>query len=330
MSFNRLRHKCSEWTRAVLYTIHLENFLYIKKQKRDVVLMFHNVLEKTNSDLNMRNIGAREFEFILQYLKRRFEIVSLDEIVNSKSTQSRLAITFDDGLVNNLHHALPVLERLQIPATIYVSTSWLSGRSELWPDRLSRLLLRVKGDVHFRNRVFFRRYKNLFVDKINGERLENCLLCFDIDVIENFLQDLELQTGYNPSHDLSLEDEWRVMKGEEIKIIAASPYVSIGSHGVTHVHFCYADDDLLHDELTESKSYLEQIIGKQITDIAFPFGGYNERVVLAASRLGYQKFVAVDHRNVGIEDQYNFVYRHGIYNDVSAIESLHKINSLFL
>ena len=38
------------------------------------------------------------------------------------------AVSFDDGLRNNLTTALPILRELDIPATVYVATGWLAGR----------------------------------------------------------------------------------------------------------------------------------------------------------------------------------------------------------
>lgn len=43
--------------------------------------------------------------------------------------------------MDNLTYALPILEELQIPATVFVSTGTLSNVRELWWDELETLLL---------------------------------------------------------------------------------------------------------------------------------------------------------------------------------------------
>ena len=52
-----------------------------------------------------------------------------------------VAITIDDGYLDNLQYAVPILEELEIPATIFVSTGTMEQDRELWWDELESLLL---------------------------------------------------------------------------------------------------------------------------------------------------------------------------------------------
>ena len=49
------------------------------------------------------------------------------------------AVTFDDGYLNNLTRALPVLEELGVPATVFVATAYLDGEGPFpfddWPAK---------------------------------------------------------------------------------------------------------------------------------------------------------------------------------------------------
>ena len=54
---------------------------------------------------------------------------------------TQLAVTFDDGYVDNLQAALPVLERYEIPATLFVVGNAIGRHREFWWDALQRAIL---------------------------------------------------------------------------------------------------------------------------------------------------------------------------------------------
>ena len=63
--------------------------------------------------------------------------------------------------------------------------------------------------------------------------------------------------------------------------------VSIGSHGLSHRQLTRMPFRELHNEITESKRQLEEITGKSVTAISYPFGRANRVVREAASVAGY-------------------------------------------
>ena len=119
------------------------------------------------------------------------------------------------------------------------------------------------------------------------------------------------------------------MKGEEVKILSASQFVEIGSHGVSHQNLTLLSDEDVRYELTESKSYLENACGKSIDMLAFPFGLYNNSVLDIAQVAGYSFFAGVNLRDDIDTPGKLICSRLGLYNDRSVIEQLHLINSSF-
>ena len=54
-----------------------------------------------------------------------------------------MAITFDDGYVDNLTTASPILTSLNLPATFFVTTGHTGRAQEFWWDELHRVLLQA-------------------------------------------------------------------------------------------------------------------------------------------------------------------------------------------
>ena len=61
----------------------------------------------------------------------------------------------------------------------------------------------------------------------------------------------------------------------------------IGSHTCTHANLPYLSEKDLVIELYNSKSKLEEITGKAVTSLSFPFGSWNKRVWTKAREIGY-------------------------------------------
>jgi len=73
----------------------------------------------------------------------------------------------------------------------------------------------------------------------------------------------------------------------ELRELASRPGVTIGAHGATHIPLTQCDDRILENELLSSKHCLEDITGKPVTTMAYPYGAVDHRVRAAADRAGY-------------------------------------------
>ena len=76
------------------------------------------------------------------------------------------------------------------------------------------------------------------------------------------------------------------MTWDELREIAERG-VEIGSHTATHAHLTQLTDDELDRELRESKARIEDVLGRPVRLLAYPYGEHDGRVQRAASRAGY-------------------------------------------
>ena len=77
------------------------------------------------------------------------------------------------------------------------------------------------------------------------------------------------------------------LSAHDIRDLSLIRGARIGSHGATHIDLTACDDKGLIRELSQSKHYLEDITGKKVEAISYPYGKVNKRVQDFAHRAGY-------------------------------------------
>lgn len=77
----------------------------------------------------------------------------------------------------------------------------------------------------------------------------------------------------------------------QVKQLADSGLIEIGSHTLTHANLNKLSDADCLRELTDSKQQLEQLICKPVTSFAYPFGIYSDRDVKLVKQSGYSNAV---------------------------------------
>ncbi|MEO8173843.1 MAG: polysaccharide deacetylase family protein, partial [Sediminibacterium sp.] len=90
------------------------------------------------------------------------------------------------------------------------------------------------------------------------------------------------------------EDYWLQMTKDEIKAVAASDLITIGSHGFYHNDLGRIPVQEIAWELRASKKFLEELIQKPVTKIAFPYGSYSSDTITEAIGSGYEQLLATE------------------------------------
>jgi hypothetical protein len=143
--------------------------LLIKQKYGERILIFHGIGEPK---YNSRFISITAFEELIKYISTNYNVVSLDDYYAKKFEPDTLniAITFDDGYLNNLH-AIPILEKYKISATFFITTV-PDNTTFLWPDFLDLVTYyTTKKEIIFENNRYSKNRKNEFT--FNGITLKN-------------------------------------------------------------------------------------------------------------------------------------------------------------
>lgn len=88
-------------------------------------------------------------------------------------------------------------------------------------------------------------------------------------------------------------DRHRLARAEDL-VAAVADGLDIGSHTVTHPWLPRLGPERLRRELVESRATLEQLLGRPVTSLAYPTGGWDPAVRAAAADAGYRVAITVD------------------------------------
>jgi peptidoglycan/xylan/chitin deacetylase (PgdA/CDA1 family) len=79
----------------------------------------------------------------------------------------------------------------------------------------------------------------------------------------------------------------RYLSTADLRSLASLPDVVLGTHGVSHSKFADLDERALREELSSSRDWLQQTIGKPVTSMSYPHGSHTHRISEIAHECGY-------------------------------------------
>ncbi|MCC6412147.1 MAG: polysaccharide deacetylase family protein [Saprospiraceae bacterium] len=260
------------------------------------ILLYHGLDNIGEKKLNSRFLSAARFESQIQFLSQHTQIVSLDDYFLEKFDKQRftVAITFDDGYRNNLHHALPVLEKYAAHATFFLTGAADHGATWLWMDFLDVVTRLAPPKIDVGGRLFYKkkwRRTQYFMDA-DGRRLVDWARHSPWSFVQKMEKAFIEAGAWERAETLS--EYWALLSSPEIKQLTDSPYVSIGAHGYTHQDLAYLPLEEAIRELFDCKTVLEKISRKPVDALAYPFGAYTPALLDAAEKMGFTKQLAVD------------------------------------
>jgi len=244
--------------------------------REPLVLLYHRVaMDPVDSQL--LSVTPENFEEQLIILKKNFDIIPLGRLVKDlrsrKLKQGTLSITFDDGYLDNLTNALPILEKHKIHATIFVTSGMVGASDEFWWDKLERIFLTNETLPNSLN-ISGNDYKFYWeLTTADGRikafhELHRLLMQFTFEERNKTINQLYKWADI----DSTARDSHQLLTEQQLKELSASPYIEIGAHTVTHSRLSTLSEKDQEFEILESQKCLERITGKKINLFSYPFG----------------------------------------------------------
>jgi peptidoglycan/xylan/chitin deacetylase (PgdA/CDA1 family) len=279
--------------------------------RRGIILTYHSVAERDEDPWRL-SVSPNCFADHMKILRDQARPVTLEELVAkrmAKHEKPAVAVTFDDGYANNLSAAKPLLERYDIPATVFVCSGYLERGREYWWDELAGLLLRavrlpdelvleIDGSTKRWNLADAVEYTESQQRQDQGQgacdgSMESPRMGFYFkmwrelqpladrqrsSVLDRFAAWAEYRSTVRPGY--------RAMTRDELCALAVDGLVQIGSHTVTHPNLLSLPEGMRRAEIEQGKQDLEEIVNRRVVSFAYPFGAYDRGTVEAVRRAG--------------------------------------------
>ena len=265
-----------------------------KRARGARIIVYHGICQTHHTRFNSIFLKLKTFKAHLQFYKKYFHVISLNDFYNQQFNKERfnICISFDDGFANNYKYVLPLIEKYQVPATFFVTAIRDAGYDILWNDVLALSKKNGPAVLQFYNQPFYKNRYGDYVSKLDGKYLRDLLRADDFDKKAEMIKLLEEKMSFR--NKKKEEDYWLQMTKEEIKMLSQSQWVTIGCHGYYHNDLSKISIDKSKDEIISSKKFIENAIGKEIDAIAFPYGAYSQNVVMESKAAGFAKLLATD------------------------------------
>jgi len=238
------------------------------------ILMGHRVLDDDDPQAGLQRSQLAE---LIECLQRRYRIVPLEEACRQLAAQVReplIVLTFDDGYADNYRNMWPVIRACEVPATIFITTSFIGTRRRIWTLEVHDWLRRTPVPLAEPAEAVVGRLKRLPV----AER-------------ETALAGLCRRLGVTPTEATDAE---RMMTAEELREIATDPLITIGAHTAHHEILSTVPPQQAQVEIAESAADLERLLGERPRVFAYPNGGrgdYTPEHVAMLQELGFEAAV---------------------------------------
>lgn len=269
-------------------------------QSRRLILCYHSLTGgsgeyKDRGYVKRRwRLSVNRLERQLRWLSEWASFSSLDSLFEDLGSGWRVAITFDDGYVDNLNLGLPLFEKYEVPVTWFVCPYFVERPSRLpWWDLIDYVEYAVDDVISFscaeesfnyalkqeeEKERFRQEQRQRYIRESIEERSARC------EAITEAVVDC-----------ISVPRNGFATKAEVARA-AQSPWITVEAHTKTHQNLAACTHELLESEVKEGQRILEEWTGQPVRWFCYPFGGpsyWNEEVATVVRDAGFRGSVTL-------------------------------------
>ncbi len=283
---------------AYLYSIYLIKCGKLKsvrnKCKKGEILLsvyFHNPSKKLFSKCTK------------WFIDNGFTFISSEDLGNilskeKKFPKSAVVFTVDDGWKENKENIFSIAKKYQIPITLFATTQPIESNGKFWWT----IIAKSRKDI----------LKNKKVEQLkkvsNEIRLEKVKLANE-----------------------SFSSESDAITVDELIELSQSEVITIGSHTLQHPILPMCNDEESWNEISQSRTILQNWLNKPVTQFAYPNGDYTERESHFLKQAGYTLAFTTEPRYIDYKNTINIyqVPRFGVVDNVPFTENLCRMTGIW-
>jgi peptidoglycan/xylan/chitin deacetylase (PgdA/CDA1 family)/SAM-dependent methyltransferase len=260
-----------------------------------LLLMYHQISNNCKDPWGLC-VSPKNFSEQMQVLRKYGNPLPLNLLVDAHqdcaNLKNYIAVTFDDGYLDNLTIAKPILEKHNIPATVFVCTIAVGRNQEFWWDQLALTVLQPQKMLPKRLKIVVSG-KRLAWDLPDNTTLKGStsFLCAIRDVLIKLPSDAQEEAMHQIRDWAAISDAarpaYRTLGPDDLLKLATGGLVTIGAHTVSHPLLSAHAIDVQEKEILQSRAFLEELLCHAIDQFAYPYGDYDQRAVSILRKAGF-------------------------------------------
>ena len=275
-----------------LYHLKFFDILRHIQKMRVTILMYHRFSGKEEPF----KITQKTFESQIRFLIKRYNFVTLkhySDVLNAQREDlpdNPIILTIDDGHWDNYTFAYPILKKYSVPATLFISTNFITNKAWLCSDILQYILGTTKlrefyfplGDKKVRFRL------DNFQDWLKSQ-LKIFNYCRTISEHEKDKLINQLAKHLTVNLPDQTAGDFQPLTWDQVGEMYDNG-IEFGSHTCSHPILSTLTSEKLNHEILDSKREMETRLGVEISSFSYPNGqpeDINDIVIQMTQKAGY-------------------------------------------
>jgi|GEM_PF-1738450 len=238
------------------------------------IVYYHLVSDIRRDYYFNSSIGVDNFKRQIEFLKGRYEIISLSEALvrakNGDSLKNCLCLTFDDGFSDCYFQIYPILKRMRISGTFFLIENTVNNRDLMWRNKL--LLLDKEINEDSKRAILYRTVSEFGVENLeNGaSSLFKASSTWSMSMKEevvNFIwsiADLPSLDDYLEKHKPYLDDD------QIFEMLNNN--MEFGNHTKSHPFCSQLSEEEIWHEIIATNQRMSSKFGTIFNSLSYPFG----------------------------------------------------------